>query len=170
MFNGLFVEKSAIFSADHKYRYQLSRRWESGDSLYFVMLNPSTANENIDDPTIRRCVGFAKKWNYSGIEVLNLFALVSSDPDKLLTTPDSIGIDNDKYLITASKQAKKIVIAWGNFGMRFQERVNEVLSIFSYRDIYCLGETESNQPKHPLYIPKYQTLNIYLPSLPAANS
>ena len=161
MFNGLFIERTAIFSSDHKYRYQLSRRWGNGDSLYFVMLNPSTANENVNDPTIRRCTGFAKTWNYDGIEVLNLFALVSSDPDKLLTESNSVGIDNDKYLITTSKQAKKIIVAWGNFGLRFSQRVSEVLNIYKERDIYCLGETGQNQPRHPLYVPKYQTLNIY---------
>lgn len=157
------MKRSAIFSGDHRYRYKLSRYWADGNALFFIMLNPSTANENTDDPTIRRCVGFGKHWGYAGIEVLNLFALVSNEPHKLVTEADSVGLDNDRYLKDAARCADKVIVAWGNFVLRLNlcARRKEVLEILKDREIYCLGETEQGQPRHPLYVPEFQPLEVY---------
>lgn len=152
------IHKTAQFSDDHKYRFRLSRWWDStenehnGTMVLFVMLNPSTANEFVDDPTIRRCIGFVKLWGYSHMVVLNLFSIVSSDPKILLTANDPIGIDTDEWLRIESARCSKVIVAWGEYGNRVHIRVHEVLQILTaHRNVYCLKENLSGQPIHPLY-------------------
>lgn len=89
------MEKTAIISEDEKYRYQLSRCWdETKPRILFIMLNPSTADANIDDPTIRRVISFAKSWGYGGVYVGNLFAFRSTDPKGLKQIADPVGENN----------------------------------------------------------------------------
>jgi len=159
----LFVKREAVFSPDHRHRYLFSRTWAEGNPLYFVMLNPSTADENGDDPTILSCTRLAVRSGYAGIKVLNLFAIVSTDPHKLTTEPDAVGADNDRYLREAAGKAEHIVVAWGNFIIPYHltDRVTAVLEIFKNRNLYCFGKTESGQPRHPLYIPRVQPLELW---------
>ena len=109
-------------------------------SDFFIMLNPSTANGETNDPTIRRCVNFAKAWGYGGLEVVNLFSLVSSDPKKLLTVKNSIGEDNDFFIRKCAKGAGKIIAAWGAFS-EARRRAEEVLNTLSEIgcEVHCLG-------------------------------
>lgn len=126
----------------------------TGDNrLAWVLLNPSTADAQQDDPTIRRCVGFAQRWGYSGIHVVNLFALRSTDPSQLLLAPDPIGPDNDRYILEAAQSCDKVILGWGNHGSLFGRDV-AVVKLLQGANIspYALGVTKSNAPKHPLYI------------------
>lgn len=148
------IASGADFDATGKYRFKLWRIWDkSKPTITFIMLNPSTANAQTDDPTIRRCINFARSWGYGGIEVVNLFALVSSESEKLLTTSNSIGTDNDLVILKAASQAAKIIIAWGAF-KEAKVRGKDVLGLLYKYDIYCLGKTKEGHPKHPLYLRK----------------
>ena len=150
------MKRDTFFSGDRKYRYRLTRVWDKTKPIVaFVMLNPSTANEEADDPTIRRCIAFARAWGYGGIHVVNLYALVSTDPEKLLSEPDSIGGVTDDYLEMAAFTTSKVIVAWGNHGADNQRRVDSVIKILTrFQDIYCLGKNQNGQPKHPLYVRK----------------
>ena len=112
------IERSAILSPDRQYRYLLSRIWNppKGFAL-FVCLNPSTADENTDDPTIRRCIRFAGSWGYGGMKMVNLFALRSANPKALYSRDDPIGPENSKYIGIESETALVTIAAWGVHGV-----------------------------------------------------
>ncbi len=147
---------SALFSPCGSYRYRLTRIENSAlRSVLWVMLNPSTADATIDDPTIRRCRGFARSWGYGGIEVVNLFALRATDPTQLSRHPAPIGPDNDAHLLAAAtgETVGLVVCAWGSHG-RFAQRDKAVLRLLQPRcSLHVLGWTAAGQPRHPLYIP-----------------
>jgi len=117
----------------------------------FIGLNPSTADENNDDPTVRRCIRYAFDWGYGGLCMANIFAFRATDPVEMKRAADPIGPENDKYLIELSEGAGIVVIAWGNHGS-FHDRGNQVLKLLD--DFFYLGLTKSKQPKHPLYLRK----------------
>ena len=152
------VEFGAVLSNDGVYRYMLTRSWAaaSGEAV-FVMLNPSTADANIDDPTIRRCMNFARDWGYGGIVVANLYGLRATDPRELLAAEDPIGPENDEYLrgvIAGSQQwGYPVIAAWGVRGS--DERVQAVRAMADEAgvELWCLGTAKAGQPKHPLYLP-----------------
>ena len=148
-----FTDKGATFSSDRVYRYALWRRWEGGDGqdCVFIMLNPSTADESVLDPTVTRCVGFARDWGYSGLIVANIFALRATDPRKLLTAVDPIGPQNNQALIAAVLRASCVICAWGVHG-KLNDREHEVLELLNSRKLECLGVTKGGHPKHPLYL------------------
>jgi len=113
----LDFEAAATFSSDRKYRYTLRRSISmSPGTLCFVMLNPSTADETQDDPTIRRCIGFATKWGFGQLLIVNIFALRSTDPEHLYGHVDPIGPENDDVLYRAFVESDQVVAAWGNHG------------------------------------------------------
>lgn len=142
----------ALLSEDRKYRYVLWRIWgETKPSVMFIGLNPSTADEKEDDPTIRRCINFAKDWGYGSIFMTNLFALRSTRPKKLYSSSNPVGIDNDRYLIEYADKSELIIACWGNHGS-FQNRSNEVAKLIN--NLCCLEINKSGEPKHPLYIKK----------------
>lgn len=141
----------ACFDATGRYRYRLWRTWADGPIVCFVMLNPSQADETRDDPTIRRCVGFARDWGYAGLEVVNLFAYRTPLPAELALVNEPVGEGNDWHVMAAAARAAKIVVAWGNAGARFG-RANEVLARLRTRRCECLGLTKLRQPRHPLYL------------------
>ncbi|MFG0274726.1 MAG: DUF1643 domain-containing protein, partial [Phycisphaerales bacterium] len=99
------VRSSARFDASRRYRYSLRRRWGAGAPCCFVMLNPSAADESYDDPTIRRCLGFARSWGYPALEVVNLFAWRTHEPRRLLETADPVGPGNDDAVRRAGARA-----------------------------------------------------------------
>lgn len=154
--NELFTETGAEFSPCGKYRYCLWRIWdESLPRIVFIGLNPSTADANLDDPTIRRVKRFAKDWGYGGVYMMNLFAMTSPNPKDLLTCPDPIG-ENDSWLLKISAQVTTVLFAWGSF-KQAKDRAYVVSKMFS--QAVCLGITADGSPKHPLYI-KADTLEI----------
>ena len=147
--NGLLVNKNATFSDCRKYRYALSRTWNGKKkTILFIGLNPSTANEKIDDPTIRRCINYAQNWGYGSLLMVNLFAYRATMPSELKNVKNPIGNDNDLHIIELSKKADIAVAAWGNEGTLLN-RDKEVKKILP--NLMCLKINKSGQPAHPLY-------------------
>jgi len=153
------VERFAIHSDDGRYRYQLTREWGDGPVVSWIMLNPSTADAYEDDPTIRKVVGFSKRWGYDGVHVANLFAFRSTDPKALSLADDPVGPQNDLY-VAGSMFAPLVVVAWGSTGdyatRYFRRRRVRELAEKMNRSLHCLGVTKSGDPRHPLYV-SYET-------------
>ncbi len=148
----------AIFSPDRLYRYVLRRIVGMGEGIcLFVMLNPSTANEFINDPSIRRCVGFARLWGYGVLEVVNLFAYCTFSPKILREVADPVGAENDAWILDRASKADLTVVAWGNNG-GYLDRGREVEVLLSTYELYCFGLTNIKEPRHPLYIRRSQPL------------
>lgn len=148
------MEKSAVIDDTGIYRYFLLREWNSTDPrVAFIMLNPSTADAVQDDPTIRRCIGLARRWGYGSIEVVNLFALRATNPKELKLASDPVGPLNNGCIITALLRSSLRIAAWGVHG-NYQKRDKEVLEIARDLGITldCLGLTRDNFPRHPLYV------------------
>lgn len=151
------VTKSAVISDCGQYRYTLQRRWDhiKIPLATFVMLNPSTADADNDDPTIRRCIGFAKALGWGGIQVVNLYALRSTDPKALWTAADPVGPDNDKHLTDVAQWADiasaPLIAAWGANAR--PDRVTAVLALPHFDRLTALGVTNKGAPRHPLYLP-----------------
>lgn len=148
----------ALFSEDRLYRYLL---WRSGRRrVVFIMLNPSTADETKDDPTIRRCRGYARDWGFDGVIIANIFAYRSTDPKALYELADPVGPENDRYILNAAAQsAGPVVCAWGGHG-KLNSRGAHVAKLL--RDAghkpMAFGFTQAKknvtpQPWHPLYLP-----------------
>lgn len=147
MLNG--IVQTAKFSPCHRYRYQLWRRWGDGPYALFVGLNPSTADETTDDPTIRRCVRFARDWGYGALCMANLFAFRATDPKVMMAEPEPVGPANDGNLACAHLGAGITIAAWGAHGGH-RGRDKEVLQMLS--GFHHLGLTKGGKPRHPLYL------------------
>lgn len=150
------VEKVARLSPDGVYRYTLGRRWDRAlPTAVFVMLNPSTADADVDDMTIRKDMRFARGWGMGGLWVVNLYALRSTDPALLRRHSDPVGPENNWHLAKAAELAAEhgwpIVAAWG--ALAGSERVAEVLSFSGMDRLSVLHVTKDGQPGHPLYLP-----------------
>jgi len=145
------MQSSAVISSCRRYRYRLERRWGDGPALGWVMLNPSTADAHVDDPTIRKCVGFARRMGFSAIVVGNLFAYRATDPDHLLATPDPIGPENDAFLQRLAAELPRIICAWGVVHARLVPRTVEVKLLVPHAE--PLAWTKGGHPRHPLYLP-----------------
>lgn len=149
------IHGKALFSRDYTYRYALARVWdESGPVVTFIGLNPSTADDRIDDPTVRRCVGFAQRWGYGQLLLGNLFAYRSTSPGVLGRVSDPVGPLNDRWLRRLVRMANCVVAAWGAGG-RLSGRDEAVLAILG--PAHCLGTTREGHPRHPLYLPSEAT-------------
>ena len=148
----------ATFSPDRLYRYTLQRRVSLDPGICaFCMLNPSTADEEQDDPTIRRCMGFARAWGYGTLLVVNLFALRATDPRALKEAIYPVGPNNNQAIRDAVGRADRFVMAWGNGGTLYgRADTVRVLINLSQHVVYDLGTTKAGEPRHPLYIPKSQ--------------
>ena len=147
------VASHAVYSACELYRHALHQRWGAGPVLGWVMLNPSTATELQDDPTIARCVARARALGFGGIAVGNLFALRATDPLSLRRTADPVGAGADAALVQTLSGSAQIVCAWGNHGS-FQGRSAQVLDLMrpTGLGLVHLGLTAQGQPRHPLYV------------------
>lgn len=154
------MERTAELSADGRYRYVLGRRWGGRHTLAWVMLNPSTADAEVDDPTIRRCVGFGRKWGFGGITVVNLFALRTVTPTLLTRHVDPVGPDNDDWIKRETDDAHWIMLGWGAHPFA-RTRAMTVLDLIGgpgYR-VMSLGVTKDGSPRHPLYVPNVTGLH-----------
>ena len=118
------------------------------------MLNPSTADAELDDPTIRRCMGFARDWDYGGIRVCNLYAYRATKPDDLKGVLDPVGPRNDSAILSAVADAGRIIAAWGAWPGPFEVRTHRVQDLLRGRHVEALGLTKSGAPRHPLYMAK----------------
>lgn len=145
------VERTAIISPDGVYRYRLTRRWSRGASLCWVMLNPSTADAQRDDPTIRRCIGFSRAWGYGALVVVNLFAFRATDQADLWRAADPIGPDADD-LLRRARRGRDVVVAWGA-ARGACGRATQVMGLLGHQAL-CLGVTRAGGPRHPLYAPR----------------
>ena len=146
------MKKKANMSKDKIYRYTLSRTWDSTKpTVLFIGLNPSIADENIDDPTITRCINFAKDWGYGTLLMANLFAFRSTYPKEIYLIDDPIGKDNDYYLLECVKQSDLIIACWGSNGthMDSEKIIKELVP-----NLYCLQKNKNGTPHHPLRLPR----------------
>lgn len=188
-----YIDKGAIISRCGKYRYRLWREWrlhpkpaqwnmwteDDGSSVVdgdghqlgeprrcvFVMLNPSTADGDVDDPTIRRCVGFAKAWGYDRLEVINLFAYRATNPRDLLAihhTDDPVGIDNQRHFDRALENNGVIICAWGAHGAHLGQD-ETALGWLGCHKRHALKITADGHPGHPLYLPANSELREFRP-------
>lgn len=159
-FRGQRGLSSATFSPCGKYRYDLRRVWRPGKRvMVFVGLNPSTADQSTDDPTIRRILGFADDWGYGALVMLNAFAYRSTDPKALASMiarrRDPVGAENDATIerVFAEHHADRLVIGWGAHGVllgRGRHLAERALALHGRPQ--CFGLTGNGQPKHPLYL------------------
>lgn len=150
-------KSGAVISECGRYRYALTREtgYPGGEgTVLFVMLNPSTADATTDDPTIRRCLGFARQWGYARLAVGNLFALRATDPRELLSSAvDTVGPENDSWLDQLAGGAAETIAAWGAHRAAAPERVRRVLAVVEFwGSMRCLGQTKTLAPRHPLYL------------------
>lgn len=153
------VIRRAAFSRCGSYRYALWRRWDaSRPDVLFVALNPSTADHRQDDPTIRRCMGFARDWGYGGLVVANLFAFRTPLPSALRQAAAPVGPRNDRWLERLAGEAALVVAAWGAHG-GMGDRAARVAPRLG--PCHCLGLTAGGAPRHPLYVRKDAPLRTY---------
>lgn len=150
--------RTARFSRCRRFRYTLSRTWGDGDTVMFVGLNPSTADDQQDDPTVRRCIGFAQTWGYGRLVLVNLFGYRSPKPSLIRTVSDPVGPSNDRIIRELVSETELIVVAWGALG-DLLDRDEKVLPLLP--DPYCLGTTKGGHPRHPLYLPATSTLEPF---------
>lgn len=149
-------ESRAVFSDCRKYRYELWRVWnEELGIVAFIGLNPSTADEINDDPTVKRCCEYARLWKYGGICMLNLFSFRATNPEKMLAEADPIGSENDATIARVVSDAEMILICPGNLGQHGNRFTKVVNSLKQHRDKVCyLKLNKSMLPAHPLYLSK----------------
>jgi hypothetical protein len=146
------VTPGAGASFEGPYRYLLWRRWAEAASVLFVMLNPSTADAHHDDPTIRRCLGFARAWGFGALEVVNLFAWRATDPRELRRAHDPVGPRNDHVIAEAAGRSHAVIAAWGNHGALAGRDRRVAALLAPHRPRRLGGLTAAVAPRHPLYV------------------
>jgi len=152
------IDTGATFSADRRYRYDLWRSWGPGLRLCWVLLNPSTADETDNDPTVERCQRRTIELGYDGLWVVNIFARRSTDPKELYwPSEDPVGPENDEYILRNARESAKVVCAWGVHGAHLGRGadVEKMLRDAGVK-LHFFGLTKQGHPLHPLYLP-YQT-------------
>lgn len=156
---------SAVISDCGTYRYRLSRRGDlfsvRESKLLYILVNPSTADHEVDDPTITRCTSFAKGFGFNGFSVANLYALRATDPEDLWKTNDPVGPENDQHLLDMAQAADTIICGWGEEAKI--ERVREVCHLLKDHNqkFRCLVRNKSGMPRHPLYVKGDQQLEAW---------
>lgn len=147
------AERSAVISDDGLYRYRLERRWAPGHTVTWVMLNPSTADADTDDPTLRRIQGFSRRMGFGRLIVVNLYAYRATEPRDLWRAADPVGPENDWYLFDAMT-GHEVVVAWGAHAK--PDRIARFLQIHRSAPgvgrLHAMALTGSGQPRHPLYL------------------
>ncbi|MBB3167330.1 DUF1643 domain-containing protein [Simiduia aestuariiviva] len=143
------MKNTAHLSPCRTYRYALWRTWDDNlPPVMFIGLNPSTADEQQDDPTLRRCINFAKSWGYGGVIMANLFAFRATDPAHMKQAEDPVGPQNNRWLRKLAQQSALVVAAWGNDG-DYRQRATQVCQRIA--NLHCLKINGSGAPGHPLY-------------------
>lgn len=161
------LRKGAVLSDCGQYRYRLWRIWdERRANLPIIMLNPSTADADVDDPTIRRCMHFARREGYGGIVVGNLFALRSPNPRQLKSEFNPVGLENDDHIEHIFENAvfngTPVLAAWGSHGELFGRCYDMAdMAATEGAALVCLGTTKYGHPRHPLYVPNDQPFIPY---------
>ncbi len=159
------VRGAARFDRAEVYRYSLRRTWNRhGPRIVWVCLNPNRADATHDDPTIRRCIGFSRRWGFGSLEVVNLFALRARDPKALRSAADPVGPGNDAALRSALRRADCVVAAWGAHGRLGDRDRAAARWLRSARTLRCFGLTRDGQPRHPLYLRGTTRLRAFLPA------
>lgn len=160
------MNRETTFSPCRKYRYTLWRCTACGSQkcnhwqqlvpfVQFIGLNPSKADENINDPTVRRCINFAASWGYGAMCMTNAFAFRATDPKDMLAESSPWGDENDYWLLQIGLRADKIILAWGNTGFHLNRHGSVIGTMQNHglgSKLHHLGLTNSNAPKHPLYL------------------
>lgn len=161
-----FMKRETVFSEDRVYRYTLWREWalpsgmpyllplkRQSDYVQFIGLNPSTADETNDDPTIRRCIGFAKRWGFGAMCMTNLFAFRATAPEVMKAQTHPIGTDNFQWLLRIANGAGMIIAAWGKHGNHLGH-AEDIINRIKVQQIkiHHLGTNRDGTPKHPLYL------------------
>jgi len=160
---------SAVISGCGQYRYHLRRVLSAGSRLMlWLMLNPSTADAHYDDATIRRVKWFSHHFGYDVADVVNLYALRSTNPDDLWTGTEgrAIGAGNDRAILEAAMRADIVVCGWGA-EPKAAQRARDVYRLVRegtvHRELWCLGHSKDGSPRHPLYMPKSSPLTLWGP-------
>lgn len=148
------IRGNAVFSECGNYRYALSRVWDTSlPAVMFIGLNPSTADATVNDPTVRRCIGFAHSWGYGTIYMMNLFAFRATNPKVMQAAERPIGPDTDVWLKRVWDRSKMHIAAWGANGGYLARDVFVPKKLDPHEImLYCLGTTKGGMPRHPLYI------------------
>lgn len=159
------VTSSCHFSANLRYRYWLERTWDENlPRIAWCMLNPSTADETQNDPTIERVMRRSKRIGYGGIVVVNLFAIRSTDPHGIRkfdsVSEPKLPKRNDFFILNAARSCRIFVAAWGTLG-EYGNRAAEVVKLLDGHELWCLGKTKSGHPRHPLYVAYGERLRRY---------
>jgi len=157
------MEKDAVISDCGFYRYLLRRAWDhSKPRALYVMLNPSTADAEIDDPTIRSCIRLAKELGYGSFEVVNLYAFRATKPAALISELTPSGPRNGEIVKAAIGRCDVVICAWGAHQMAVRKSKWMVGEIRALRPAaYCFGKTKAGAPRHPLYIKSGTPLEIF---------
>lgn len=148
------AQSLAVYSDCERYRYELTREWDAGSKrVAFVMLNPSTATEVQNDPTVERCERRARALGFGAFRVCNIFAWRATDPRDMRAAADPVGPENDAAIMNAAKWADTLVCAWGTHGAHL-DRGPMVEALLRATDVPLthLGLSKAGHPKHPLYI------------------
>lgn len=160
----------ADFSPNRSYRYRLWRTWDPSLPIFaWCMCNPSIADEDDLDPTLRKVLGFTQRFGGGGFIVVNLFALVSTDPKGLATARYPVGPENDRAILSAWLDASRFIVGWGKVGGRYHWRVTDVLTkladgvVWTPGKLQCLRTTKEGHPEHPLYVPYTVTPRPWAP-------
>lgn len=160
------MDRAATFDETGTYRYRLDRRWKRAPEkrVTFVMLNPSTADAFKEDPTIRRCIGFAKSLSLQAMSVVNLFAIRATDPKEIRLAEDPVGPENDFYIREACRASMMVICAWGAYPhLDGRDRVAWLNIKDCCSNIYSFGLTKKGAPKHPLYLRGDSVLQAFRP-------
>ena len=155
---------TAVYSDCERYRYSLTRVWDNnGGKVLFVMLNPSTATEVQNDPTVERCERRARTLGFGGFRVTNIFAWHDTDPRNMKAATDPIGPDNDATLVDGVNWADSVIAAWGTHGAHLNRGADVAVLLGSMgQPLYHLGLSKHGHPKHPLYLPYTQQPEVWL--------
>lgn len=146
----------AVLSHDGRYRYLLARRWQEGvghaRTILWIMLNPSSADHDRDDLTVRKCIGFSKAWGASALKVVNLFAYRTSNPQDLLEVMNPVGPANQEHVRKAGDDCDKVIVAWGALSNKLwyaSAAIRTAVRGEYAGKLQCLGRTRTGAPRHP---------------------
>ena len=159
------MDSDAKLSSCGQYRYVLNRTWDDTlQTLGVVCLNPSTADAEGDDPTVRKCIALTKHWGYGGFVLVNLFAWRATDKTEIKEVDDPVGPSNDSEIETALADVEDVFVAWGNDGVYLgrSSTVREILARLG-KNYFCIKQNTNNEPVHPLYqsnTSEYQDIDL----------